>query len=99
MKRTGSALGYVGMLTTDFEPLRGLHLALTGEMLNRGKLDAEPLGDGPAREVEGPGRGDTRFGLWSTVNWFILPHLDVRVDLVTRQGRPAMLQSQLHFYL
>ncbi|HKO91393.1 MAG TPA: hypothetical protein VJU61_09585 [Polyangiaceae bacterium] len=98
MKRTGSGLGYVGMLNADFEPLRGLHLALTGEVLNRGKLDAEPL-DGDDRIVEGPGRGETRLGLWSTINWFLLPHLDLRIDLVTRQGRPAMLQSQLHFYL
>ena len=82
----------------DVEPVRGLHLALTGELLNRGTPDPEDLGEA-VREVTGPGRGDTRLGLWGTVNWFLLPHLDLRVDIVTRQRRATMLQAQLHFYL
>ena len=98
LKRTGSSLGYVGFATADLEPLRGLHLALTGEFLNRGELNAESIAD-QSREVEGPGRGDTRYGLWSTINWFLLPHLDLRVDLVVRERRPTVLQTQLHFYL
>jgi hypothetical protein len=98
LKRTGSALGYVGFATADLEPLRGLHLALTGEVLNRGELNPENLGE-TSRQPEGPGRGDTRYGLWSTLNWFLLPHLDLRVDLVLRERRPGMLQTQLHFYL
>ncbi len=98
VKKTGAGIGYVGMLTNDFEPLRGLHFALTGEVLNRGKPNPEDLGE-TAREVEGPGRGETRLGLWGTINWFLLPHLDLRIDLVTRQRRATMLQTQLHFYL
>ena len=86
------------MATADVEPVRGLHFALTGELLNRGAPDPEDLGEG-VREVTGPGRGDTRLGLWGTINWFLLPHLDLRVDLVTRQRRATMLQAQLHFYL
>ena len=96
-KKTGAALGYVGMGTADLEPVQGLHLALTGEVLNRGEPDPEDLGE-EVRQVEGPGRGDTRFGVWGTINWFFLPHLDLRVDLVARQRRATMLQSQLHFY-
>jgi hypothetical protein len=99
IKRTGGALGYVGMATADFMPLRGLHLALTGEALNRGAPYPEELQEGAVREVEGPGRGKTRFGVWTTVNWFLLPHLDLRIDLVARQRRDTLLQTQLHFYL
>lgn len=98
VKRSGAGIGYVGMATADVEPVRGLHLALTGELLNRGAPDPEDLGEA-VREVTGPGRGDTRLGLWGTINWFLLPHLDLRVDIVTRQRRATMLQAQLHFYL
>ena len=97
VKRTGIGLGYVGMGTADVEPVQGLHFAVTGEVLNRGTTDPEDLGEA-IREVEGPGRGDTRLGLWGTINWFLLPHIDLRVDLVTRQRRATMLQSQLHIY-
>lgn len=97
-KKTGAGVGYVGMGTFDLEPVQGLHLALTGEILNRGTPDPEDLGT-VEREVQGPGRGDTRLGLWGTINWFLLPHLDLRVDIVARQRRATMLQTQLHFYL
>lgn len=97
-KRSGAGFGYVGFATADVEPIQGLHLALTGEVLNRGKPDPEDLGDGE-RQVQGPGRGDTRLGVWGTINWFLLPHLDLRVDIVARQRRATMLQTQLHFYL
>jgi hypothetical protein len=98
VKKTGAGIGYVGMGTADLEPVQGLHFALTGEVLNRGKLDPEAL-DTFEREVEGPGRGETRLGLWGTINWFLLPHVDLRIDLVTRQRRATMLQTQLHIYL
>ena len=88
----------MGFATADFEPFRGVHFALTGEVLNRGKPDVEELGD-VDRDAPGPGRGETRLGLWGTVNWFLLPHLDLRVDIVSRGRRATMLQSQLHFYL
>jgi hypothetical protein len=68
-------------------------------VLNRGKPDPEGLEGNVEREVEGPGRGDTRLGLWGTINWFLLPHVDLRIDLVTRQRRATMLQTQLHIYL
>lgn len=99
MKKRGSGLGYVGMATADYEPVKGLHFALTGEALQRGTPEPELLGIEIERQVVGPGRGDTRFGLWGTINWFLLPHLDLRVDIVTRGQRATMLQSQLHFYL
>jgi hypothetical protein len=99
VKKSGAGIGYVGMGTADFEPFQGLHFALTGEVLNRGKPAPEGLEGNVEREVEGPGRGDTRLGLWGTINWFLLPHVDLRIDLVTRQRRATMLQTQLHIYL
>jgi hypothetical protein len=102
VKKTGAGIGYVGMVTADLEPVQGLHFALTGELLNRGTPDPETLAglDGDVdREVEGPGRGETRLGLWGTINWFVLPHVDLRVDIVARQRRATMLQAQLHIYL
>lgn len=99
LKRTDYGFGYVGFATFDYEPFRGLHLALTGEVLNRGTPDPEVLAPGVERDAQGPGRGETRLGAWTTINWFLLPHLDLRVDLVTRQRRATMLQAQLHFYL
>lgn len=92
LKRTGAGIGYTGFATLDFEPTQGLHLAVTPEVLNRGT----PTNDA---DQTGLGRGDTRFGTWLTANWFFMPHGDLRVDLVLREGRPAMLQGQIHFYL
>jgi hypothetical protein len=89
IKSTGASFGYVGMTTLDLEVLRGVHLAATGELLNRGESP-----DGPS-----PGDGNARVGAWLTANWFFGPHLDVRVDLVLRDQRPDVLQTQLHFYL
>ena len=89
LKATNLDLGFVGMAMMDFEPFQALHLAATGELLNRGGAD---LG-------ASPGRGDTRIGGWLSANWFFGPHLDLRVDFVMRQSRAQMLQTQLHFYL
>lgn len=89
LKKTGSSLGYVGMATLDIEPLRGLHLAGTGEVLDRGK---PPSG-------AGLGRGEPHFGGWLSLDWFFAPQLELRVDAVLRQRRGGMLQTQLHVSL
>lgn len=44
-------------------------------------------------------RGLTRAGAWLTANWFVAPHVDLRLDFVVRQERSAMVLGQLHFYL
>jgi hypothetical protein len=90
IKRTGAGLGYTGFAMLDYEPVQGLHFMATPEWLNRGK---------PSGGDEGAGRGETRLGNWLSVNWFFMPHGDVRLDMVLRQRRPAMLQAQIHFYL
>jgi hypothetical protein len=89
LRKTGSSLGYVGMATLDLEPWRGLHLAGTGEVVDRGKPP-----DGA-----GLGRGKPHFGGWLTLDWFFGPHLELRIDAVLRQSRGKMLQTQLHFSL
>jgi hypothetical protein len=90
LKSTGAGLGRVGMLTLDVEPLQGLHLAVSGEILDRGQSDT----DGPRQ-----GDGSARVGQWLTANWFFGPHLDLRVDFVRRDERADMVQAQLHLYL
>jgi hypothetical protein len=89
LSRSGSSLGYTGMATLDVEPVQGLHLASTGEVIDRGE---PPSG-------RGLGRGKPHFGGWFTLDWFFAPHLELRVDLVLRQSRGGMLQTQLHLSL
>jgi len=90
LKSTGAGWGYVGMATVDVEPLRGLHLSLAREWLDRGEPD-----------VGGPvsGRGRSRDGTWWTLDWFFAPHLEARVDFVQRAQRGNVIQAQLHLFL
>lgn len=90
LAKTNTSLGYVGMATLDFELVQGLHLAATGELLDRGKSDGSETG---------LGRGKPDPGAWFTVDWFFAPHFELRTDLVWRQERGEMLQAQLHMYL
>lgn len=88
LKVTGAGLGYAGMAMLDYEPVRSLHLAVTGEVLDHGEPpDGARVGD-----------GKPRLGTWLTANWFFATHFDARVDLVMRQNRANMLLAQLHFY-
>jgi hypothetical protein len=89
LSTTGSSVGYVGRATLDLEAVAGLHLAATGELLDRGK---PPSGSAV-------GRGKPHAGAWLTLDWFFAPHLELRVDLVWRHLRPEMLQAQLHMFL
>jgi hypothetical protein len=90
LSTTGSSLGYVGMATFDYEPLRGLHFSLTGEVLDHGKLP----------DASGLGRGDLDSRAWLTADWFFAPHLELRTDFVLRgHERGELLQVQLHMYL
>jgi hypothetical protein len=90
LKTTGAGLGYVGMATLDYEPLRGLHFSLTGEVLDHGKLPGTAW----------LGRGELHPRAWLTADWFLAPHLELRGDFVLRGGeRGELLQLQLHMYL
>ena len=96
------SLGYVGFLQLDYELVQGLHFQATGEALDEGFESKDLAGNSLARA---PGAGKPRWGGWGTVDWFFLPHLEARVDAITRQN-PApgqkpdfQLLGQLHFYL
>jgi len=90
--RSRNTAGYAAFLQADYEVVQGLHFMLTGEALDEGKID-EP-------GVESiTGAGKPRFGGWASVDWFFLPHLEMRVDGLKRQDEPFTLLAQLHVYL
>ena len=65
--------GYAAFVQTDYEPVQGAHLMLTGEAMNGGS-SGEPAS----------------FDAWLSGVWFLLPHLDVRLDgVVSTLGAPA----------
>lgn len=94
--RSNANPGYVGFLQGDFEPIQGLHLMLTGEILDQG-LAIQGVDEAPTETS--PGVGAPRFGGWISVDWFFWKQLELRTDLVLRQNEPLTLLSQLHFYL
>lgn len=112
-KRSNFGIGYVGMLQADYEFLRGLHLTVTGEILDSGLkqqpasvTDVVPAAVGAtptaaqalAAESALSGQGEPRLGVWGSVSWYLLSHLDLRLDLVARQDRPLTAHAQFHYY-
>ncbi|HKO89548.1 MAG TPA: hypothetical protein VJU61_00255 [Polyangiaceae bacterium] len=83
--------GGAGLVQTDYEPLRGLHLLLTGEVVDSGAL--------PGGIPRSPGNGHPRFGGWVSVDLHFYSHFELRVDLVQRQESPLSLQTQFHMFL
>jgi hypothetical protein len=94
LHRSRRDLGYVGFLQLDYEAIQGLHLLATGELLDGGFPRNPPVGT-----ERRPGFGEPRFGGWLSVDWFFLPHLEARVDLVVRGQEETALLAQLHAYL
>jgi hypothetical protein len=94
---TGNELGYVGFGQIDWEATQGLHFMLTGEILDAGHKDPQyyPV-SAPARA---PGAGKPKLGGWVTASWWFLPHFDVRLDAIQRQGEDLSILAQLHVYL
>jgi hypothetical protein len=82
--------GYTGLLALDYEPLQGVHLLLSGEVLDRGQPDGVQAT---------PGSGDPRFGGWFGFDYYFLPQMSLRLDTVVRQDDPFTLLTQLHVYL
>jgi hypothetical protein len=91
LKEAGRKAGYTGFLQTDYEPLRGVHLMLTGEVLDLGKFESSSVQ--PVR-----GAGEARYGAWVSLDWFPTPHLELRLDGVFRQDDVFQGQGQLHLY-
>jgi hypothetical protein len=90
--RSHREAGYVGFAQLDFEIIRGLHLMGTGEILDEGHVE----GSTTARTA---GAGQPRFGAWGTVDWFCLPHVEVRADVMKRQADVTTIMAQLHVFL
>jgi hypothetical protein len=89
-------LGYVGMGQADWEVTQGLHLMVTGEMLDQGyRKPVVPCVD----VARYPGVGKPAFGSWLSADWFFLPQLELRVDLMGRSNGGGMALAQLHAYL
>lgn len=90
LKTTGAGMGYTGYFNADVEVSRGVHVSLTGEVLDAGKPDAAPEGL--------PGAGALMYAGWASLQWFFYTHLDFRLDAVMRKDASTDLQAQLHFY-
>ena len=84
--------GYVGLAQLDFEVTQGLHLMATGELLDKGY---DKLVGGPRT----PGNGQLQTGAWGTVDWFCLPHVEIRADVFSRQSDELTVLGQLHVFL
>jgi len=91
--RSNAEAGYVGFVQTDWEPLSGFHLLLTGEVLDRG------LDDGKSVQGSSPGAGEPRMGGWVGFDWFFYKQLEFRTDVMFRQEQKPTILGQLHFYL
>jgi hypothetical protein len=90
-------LGYVGFVQADLELVQGLHFGATGEILDQGYLrNADPDGTDVDRAA---GLGKPRFGGWATIDWFFLPHFEVRADAIIRQDSGVTWLGQLHVFL
>lgn len=85
-------LGLTGLLQADVEPVQGLHLIATSELLSQ-----QPRAQLP---------GTRGVGGWLSVAWFFNPHAELRVDSILRRTAtdgPAQnsltLLGQLHLTL
>lgn len=81
-------IGSSALLQLDFEPSQGFHAVATGELLCS-NLRAN---------------SGCNVGVWGTLNWFIAPHTDVRLDFIHDRATTQPLSSnklllQLHFFL
>ncbi len=91
--RSGEERGGDGWnLIVDVEPIQGLHLSATGELL-----------DSP---LSGQGSLPPSLGAWGTVQWFFAPRLDIRADAIvqslpTEDSRTTVttLLGQFHAFL
>jgi hypothetical protein len=91
LKNSGSGIGFTGFVQGDYEFFQGLHGLFTLEALDQGKSDA-------AGAIATKGAGEAIFGAWAGVDWFFLPHFDLRVEAVIRQESATSIQSQIHYF-
>jgi hypothetical protein len=92
------SLGYTGFAQADYEVVQGLHLMLTGELLDAGYAKADEIAPPAVRAPRTKGAGELALGGWASAQWFFLPHLDMRVDGIFRPGEKTVF-AQLHLFL
>ena len=88
--------GYVGFAQLDVEAIQGLHVMLTGEMLDQGYT--KPVAGVPVTPRVA-GEGKPKVGGWLSAVWFVYSHFDVRIDAIKRTAEDVSLLGQLHVYL
>jgi hypothetical protein len=88
--------GYVGFVQLDTEAIQGVHVLLTGEMLDQGYV-TPVVGTTSAPRTAGEGK--PKVGGWLSVAWFVYSHFDVRFDAIKRTAEDVSLLAQLHVYL
>jgi len=92
LKDGGREMGFTGFVQADYELFRGFHFMLTGEVLDQGLLQQADV-------VPQRGSGAPRYGAWISLDWFLMPHLELRLDGVMQQDDVFHGQAQFHFYL
>lgn len=90
-------VGYVGFAQFDAEAIQGVHVLLTGEMLDEGF--PKPIPGALTVVPRTPGQGKPKVGGWLSVAWFVYSHFDVRFDAIKRTDDDIQLLGQLHVYL
>ncbi len=89
--RTRHDFGYTGLIQLNVEPIQGLHFIGTDEVLDDGRDPALPAV---------PGSGKPAWGGWFSVDYYFLPQMSVRLDLIERQKIPGTtFLSQFRMYL
>jgi hypothetical protein len=91
------AAGYVGFFQFDAEAIQGVHVLLTGELLDQGY--PTPVVNATTTVERVPGLGKPKVGGWASLAWFVYSHFDVRFDLIKRTSEDVSLLGQLHVYL
>jgi hypothetical protein len=89
-----NAPGFVGQFSADLEVIQGVHLQGIAELLDK------------KSDLPGPGGTQPWLRGWGVLNWFFLPHADLRFDLIyesdaqsgERIGITTFL-GQVHAYL
>jgi hypothetical protein len=89
--------GYVGFAQFDAEAIQGVHILLTGELLDQGY--PKPIPGATTLVPRAPGEGKPKVGGWFSVAWFVYSHFDVRFDAIKRTDEDVQLLAQLHVYL
>jgi len=91
--RSRRSTGYVAFLQVDGEPFQGVHVIGSAEVSDQGY----PKLGGPGQATRVPGQGKPELGGWLSLQWFVTPHFDVRLDGIIRRDKALLWQA--HIYL